>query len=277
LCIIDDHSRLVCHIQWFLDETAETLIHGLCQAFCKRGLPRGVLCDNGSAMIAAETQNGLEALSVAHNLTLPYSPYQNGKQESFWGQLEGRLMAMLESVDDLSLSFLNYATQAWVEQDYNQERHDEIGTTPLERMLTGTSVARPCPEMKKLRLVFTEHQKRTQRRSDGTVSIAGVRFEIPSQFAHLVQLFVRFARWDLTCAYLVDPQDSLSVLSPIRPQNKQANADGQRRARVLPLDAPPPKEPIPPLLRSILADYQKTGLPPAYIPGAADPEETEKN
>ena len=185
-------------------------------------------------------------------------------------------MAMLESVDDLSLSFLNYATQAWVEQDYNRERHDEIGTAPLERMLSGTSVARPCPEMEKLRLVFTEHQKRTQRRSDGTISIHGVRFEIPNQFAHLQQVFVRFARWDLTCAYLVDPKDSFTVLSPIRPQNKQKNADGKRRARVLPVEAQPPKEPIPPLLRSILADYQKTGLPPAYIPGATASEKMEK-
>ncbi len=119
-------------------------------------------------------------------------------------------------------------------------------------------------------------KKRTQRRSDGTVSVHGVRFEIPSQFAHLQQVFLRFARWDLTCAYLVDPKDSLTVLSPIRPQNKQKNADGKRRARVLPVEAQPPKEPIPPLLRSILADYQKTGLPPAYIPGAAACEKMEK-
>ena len=40
LGVIDDRSRLVCHLQWYLDETAESLIHGLCQAFMKRGLPR---------------------------------------------------------------------------------------------------------------------------------------------------------------------------------------------------------------------------------------------
>jgi putative transposase len=37
LGVIDDHSRLVCHLQWYLDETAESLVHGLCQAFQKRG------------------------------------------------------------------------------------------------------------------------------------------------------------------------------------------------------------------------------------------------
>jgi len=50
-------------------------------------------------MIAHETCNGLAKLSISHETTLPYSPYQNGKQESFWGNLEGRLLAMLKQVD----------------------------------------------------------------------------------------------------------------------------------------------------------------------------------
>jgi len=40
LGVIDDRSRLVCHLQWYLDETAQSLVHGLSQAFMKRGLPR---------------------------------------------------------------------------------------------------------------------------------------------------------------------------------------------------------------------------------------------
>ena len=47
LGVIDDRSRLVCHLQWYLDETAESLIHGLSQAFMKRGLPRALMTDNG--------------------------------------------------------------------------------------------------------------------------------------------------------------------------------------------------------------------------------------
>jgi hypothetical protein len=46
LCMLDDRSRLCCHIQWYLDETAEALFHGLSQAFCKRGLPRSLMTDN---------------------------------------------------------------------------------------------------------------------------------------------------------------------------------------------------------------------------------------
>jgi transposase InsO family protein len=112
LAILDDRSRLVCHAQWYLDETAESLVHGLVQAFLKRGLPRALLCDNGSAMIARETTQGLTRLSLTQHTTLPYSPYQNGKQEAFWNPVEGRLLAMLEGQRDLTLALLNEATQA---------------------------------------------------------------------------------------------------------------------------------------------------------------------
>ncbi len=54
LCVLDDHSRLCCHIQWYLDETAEALIHGFSQALHKRGLPRSLMTDNSSAMLSAE-------------------------------------------------------------------------------------------------------------------------------------------------------------------------------------------------------------------------------
>jgi transposase InsO family protein len=145
LGVLDDRSRLCCHLQWYLDETAEALIHGLSQAFQKRGLPRALLTDNGAAMLAAETVEGLERLGVVHHTTLPYSPEQNGKQESFWGQIEGRLLPMLEGEPNGSLALLNTATQAWAEEEYQRKEHSEIRETPLARYLRGPSVARESP------------------------------------------------------------------------------------------------------------------------------------
>src|SRR5262249_36978738 len=60
LGVLDDRSRLACHAQWYLrDENAEDLVHGLSQAIQKRGLPRALMTDNGSAEIAAEVVQGL--------------------------------------------------------------------------------------------------------------------------------------------------------------------------------------------------------------------------
>ena len=195
--VLDDHSRLACHLQWYLSENAENIAHGLSQAMQKRGLPRAAMSDNGSAMTATEISEGLARLGILHQTTLPYSPYQNGKQETLWGSVEGRLMAMLEGVDDLTLARLNEATQAWVEHDYNRKRHSEIDDTPLARFLAGPAVTRPCPDAAALRLAFTRTERRTLRKSDGTAVIEGRRFEVPNRYRHLSLLEVRFAAWDL--------------------------------------------------------------------------------
>lgn len=227
------------------------------------------MTDNGSAMLAGETENGLAHLGIIHDTTLPYSPYQNGKQESFWSQLEGRLLSMLKLVNPLTLEFLNRATQAWVELEYNRATHCEIGSSPLQRLLDETSVARPCAQTNRLKLAFCLEQTRSQRRSDGTLSIAGVRFEAPARVRHVPRLRVRYQSWDLSVAYLVDPKDG-SLIDTLYPLDKAANAKGLRRLiGPVPHSEPspaPPDDPVPPLLRKLLSDYAATGLPPAYIP-----------
>ena len=272
LGVIDDRSRLVCHLQWYLDETAQSLIHGLSQAFMKRGLPRALMTDNGAAMLADETVSGLATLGIVHQTTLPYSPYQNAKQESFWGRIEGRLMAMLEGESALTLELLNQATQAWVEQEYHRTIHTEIGTTPLSHYLAGPNVRRDCPGSAVLAAAFRVEVARRQRRSDGTVSLAGERFEIPAHYRHLAVVHLRYARWDLSQVHLCDPRTG-AILCPIKPLDKSANADGQRR-RLTPVTtdlSPLPPSGIAPLLRQLLADYAATGLPPAYLPTDKDP------
>ena len=275
--VIDDRSRLACHLQWYLSENAEVIAHGLSQAFQKRGLPRSALSDNGAAMTATEIGQGLARLGILHQTTLPYSPYQNAKQEAFWGPVEGRLMAMLEHVPDLTLALLNEATQAWVEQDYNGKRHSEIDTTPIARFLAGPAVTRDCPDSDTLRLAFTRSDTRTQRKSDGSIVIEGRRFEIPNRYRHLSRIEVRYASWDLGHVHLVDERTG-NVLARLYPQDKTQNANGLRRtldpvstASVGPAptsSAPDPS--LPPLLARMLERQASAGLPPPYLPKNED-------
>ena len=271
LGILDDHSRLCCHAQWYLAEGAEDLCHGLSQAFQKRQLPRSLLQDNGSAMIAAETEQGLARLSIVAEHTLPFSPYQNGKQESFWGQIEGRLLPMLEGVADLSLDQLNEATLAWIEMEYNRKIHSETNQTPLQRYLNDKDVGRPCPDTEQLRLAFTTEVSRTQRRSDGSFSLEGVRFEVPSRYAHFHKLTVRYASWDRSFVHLADPTTGI-ILCRLYPQDKNKNAEGRRAPRQPALPASPPTPAgMASLLQQILRQYATTGLPPAYLPKPENP------
>jgi putative transposase len=82
--ILDDRSRVCCHLQWYGAETAQNLVHALTQALLKRGLPRALMTDNGAAMLAEETREGLARLGVAHQTTLPYSAYQYVAPENMW-------------------------------------------------------------------------------------------------------------------------------------------------------------------------------------------------
>jgi putative transposase len=277
LCaVLDDHSRLCCHAQWYYDEDAESLVHALIQAFLKRGLPRSLMSDNGSPMIAAETREGLGRLGILHEYTLPYSPHQNGKQENWWSLVEGRALAMLEGVPDLTLARLNEATLAWIEREYHRSVHSAIAATPLDRFLSATNVAREAPPIDELRVAFTRLETRTQRRSDGTVSIENVRFEVPSRFGHMKRLHVRYAQWDLSRAYVCDEKTG-DVIAPMYPQDKARNAELARRQKETPAGLNPttsddhaPKE-MAPLMQKYLAEYAATGLPPAYLPKPGEP------
>jgi hypothetical protein len=267
--VLDDRSRVCCHLQWYGGETAQNLVHALTQAMLKRGLPRALMTDNGAAMLAEETREGLARLGVTHETTLPYSAYQNGKQEVFWAQLEGRLLELLRGVEPLRLEFLNRTTQAWVEQDYHRRRHSEIGCPPIEHLLAGPEVARPAPDLEALRRAFTRQVTRTQRRSDATVTVDGVRFEVPTRLRHLPRLSLRYASWDRSRLLLVDPHSGES-LAHLLPQDKQKNASGKRRALEPVATAPAASagagRELPALVRKWLADYAATGLPPAYLP-----------
>lgn len=267
---LDDRSRLACHLQWYWTESAETFVHGSEQAFLKRGLPRGYMTDRGPAELATEVTAGLTRLGVPHELTLPYSPYQNAKQEVFWNIVEGRLMAMLEGVEPLTLALLNEATQAWVALDYNREVHSEIGQAPLERWLAGPTVVRDCPSPQALRDAFRRTVTRCQRRSDGTLTIEGTRYEIPSRYGHLERLAVRYAVWDMANVHLIDPRHD-AVLCRLWPQDKGKNAEGRRASRQGPAASergtplPPPASGIAPLLEEYMQEYADQGLPPAYL------------
>lgn len=268
VAFIDDRSRYLGHAQWYGAEGTEQLVHGFCQALSKVGLPRSLMSDRGSAMMSGEFTAGLTALGILHVPTLPRSPHVNGKQENLWSRVEGRLLAMLEGEANLTLDQLNLATQAWITQEYHRTVHRELSATPLERYLAGPNVARECPGSEALRAAFRIEVKRRQRRTDGTVSLEGQRFEIPSRYRHLSQVHLRYARWDLRRVDLIDPHSG-AILCPVRPIDKLANAEALRRVLEPVSSAPAPQATgIAPLLKQMIADYAATGLPPAYLPNS---------
>ncbi len=190
-------------------------------------------------------------------------------------------MEMLDGVE-LTLDFLNEATQAWMEIEYNRAVHRELLMSPVERFSKAPDVLRPSPSSQAIREAFRFQTTRVQRQSDGTISLEGVRFEIPTRFRHFREVVVRYARWDLGRVDLIDPQSG-TILAPLYPLDRAANADG-RRSAIEPDRGPDdddpddgaladsatdddgPDQPLPPLLKRILDEYSASGAPPAYLP-----------
>jgi hypothetical protein len=193
---------------------------------------------------------------------------------------------MLESSADLTLAQLNDATQAWLHGDYHDRVHSELRSTPRERHRSAPSVLRPAPDFETLRRAFRRQETRTQRRSDGTVSVCATRFEVPSAYGHLRRLTIRYAAFDLRDIDLVDEATG-TVFARLIPVDKVRNAEGLRRLRnrVAPLQsllsknslehspelAPEPGA-LPPLLAHFLRDAAEKALPPSYLPSPESPK-----
>jgi hypothetical protein len=190
-------------------------------------------------------------------------------------------MEMLDGVAKLTLDFLNEATQAWVEIEYNRAVHRETSCSPVERFSQAPDVLRSSPSSGTLREAFRLDTQRRQRKSDGTISLEAVRFEIPSRFRHFSDVVVRYARWDLSRVDLIDPRSG-TILAPLYPLDRSQNADGHR-AVVQPATGDVPTDDsqqhgkeLPPLLKRILDEYAAGGLPPAYLPKKPQPKKGEE-
>ena len=87
--------------------------------------------------------------------------------------------------------FSSQGSQAWVEREYQRKKHDEIGEPPIERALRGPSLVRPSPSSEEMRRAFRTQTSRAQRRSDGTFTVGGIRFEVPTRYRALLRVTVR--------------------------------------------------------------------------------------
>jgi hypothetical protein len=263
LGILDDRSRLACHLQWYLHETAENVAHGLMQAFQKRGLPRAAMSDNGAAMTAAEITQGLGRLGILHRTTLPLQPLPERQTGGLLGAGRGppdgdarrgsRSEPGATQRGNPGLGRVRVQPQAPLGDRRNAGR-------PLSRRADGDPA---LPGQRgALKLAFTRADRRALRHSDGTILIAGRRFEVPNRYRHLSTLELRFADWDLSLVHLVDEQTG-AVLCRLFPLDKTANASGRRRS-LEPLGDGSPAG-MAPLLVRLLEERAASGLPPAYL------------
>ncbi|HJX38586.1 MAG TPA: DDE-type integrase/transposase/recombinase [Anaerolineae bacterium] len=172
--IIDDHSRLIPHAQFYLAENLESFRDCLLQALEKRGLPRRLYADNGSSFRSNRLKYACARLGVALLHSAPYTPEGRGKIERFFRTVRMQLIPLL--AENLSLEKLNEQLHAWIDGDYHQRIHSTTGQTPLERYLAHLSLLRSAP--KDVHDYFRVVVRRKVDK-DRTVTLNGKLFEAP--------------------------------------------------------------------------------------------------
>lgn len=171
--IIDDHSRLITHAQFYLAENLDNYLNCLWTAMRKRGLPRKIYVDNGPSFRAHQLQLGCASLEVSLSFAKPYRPQGKGKIERFFRTVRSQFLPELPG--DLTLEVLNHRFEEYLEI-YHNRKHGTTGQEPIRRYLESAAFLREAPD--NLPGYFRKKAVRKVN-NDRTVKLDGRLYEAP--------------------------------------------------------------------------------------------------
>jgi transposase InsO family protein len=176
--IIDDATRLVPHAAFCLSENTTAFLPVLKQAMLRRGIPKRLYVDNGSAFRSQHLSLVCARLGVTLIHARPYQPQGKGKQERWFRSVRMQLLPTLEPADLRSIDALNRRLWGWIEGEYHHNPHRGLdGDTPLDRWTMRSQALRLVDPACDLDEIFLFELRRKVQK-DRTVSLAGVVYEV---------------------------------------------------------------------------------------------------
>jgi putative transposase len=173
IAILDDHSRLIAHGEFYLSERLDSYLNAFQQALSKRGLPRKLYVDNGAAFRSRHLEHVAASLGIALIHSRPYKPQGRGKIERFFRTVRGDF---LFGFTGKTLNDLNESFDLWLNQVYHQRIHSATGQSPFKRFTGKLECLRAAPTD------LTDHFRQSARRrvaKDRTVILNGRLYEAP--------------------------------------------------------------------------------------------------
>lgn len=173
IAFLDDHSRLVPHARFYPSEALAPFMEAFEVALRKRGLPRKLYVDNGSAFRSRQLEYTAAALAIALIHAKPYQPQGKGKVERFFKTVRTQF---LPGFTGETLDAVNAAFERWLQDDYHQRSHSATGQSPLKRFTAKMQCLRPAPEN------LCDYFRKTVRRrvnKDRSVVVDKRLFEAP--------------------------------------------------------------------------------------------------
>ena len=173
IAIIDDHSRLITYAHFYLSETLACYLDAFENALARRGLPRKLYVDNGSAFRSKHLEYITASLAITLIHAKPYQPQGKGKIERWFKTVRGRFLANCTAT---TLIELNAEFDGWLNEDYHQKKHSSTSQTPFERFTSKMHCLRSSPA--NLKDYFRKVARRTVAK-DRTITLNGRLYEGP--------------------------------------------------------------------------------------------------
>ena len=183
LTILDDHSRFCLGLRSCANEQANTVRQELERVFNLYGLPRRILCDNGSpwgsdaACPHTHLTIWMMRLGVAVSHGRPYHPQTQGKDERFHRTMNAELIGTRTFTDCQHFQSL---ADPWRE-DYNLIRpHEALGmNTPASRYRPSTRTMPPT--LAPIEYDSSDEVRRVDQ--DGWLTFKGRPYKVGKAFA----------------------------------------------------------------------------------------------
>lgn len=173
IAIIDDHSRLIVYARFYLSEGLLSYLDALENGLARRGVPRKLYVDNGSAFRSHHLEYVCASLSIALIHAKPYQPQGKGKIERWFKTVRSRFLPHQKAS---TLAELNTAFEGWLTEDHQQKVHSATGQTPFDRFTSKMHCLRTAPA--NLKDYFRKVVRRTVGK-DRTITIDGRLYEGP--------------------------------------------------------------------------------------------------
>ena len=173
IAVLDDHSRLIAHGQFYLSEALVCYLDAFESALAKRGLPRKLYVDNGAAFRSRHLEYVCASLAIALIHSKPYTPQGRGKIERFFRTVRGQF---LPGFKGQTLNELNEAFDGWVSNIYHQRKHSSTKQSPIERFAANLQGLRAAQDN-----LYDYFRKVSRRKvnKDRTITLNGRLFEGP--------------------------------------------------------------------------------------------------
>ena len=176
LAFIDDHTRLVTHGQFYLDQSLPILEDCFRKAILKRGIPDNVYVDNGKIFVSRWFRMACARLNIRHKAAAPYSPESKGKIERFMGTAD-EFINEVSLLKPRTLKELNDAFLSWLEEGYNHKPHSALNDQTPASVFAGDSRKLRFVSPEELRDAFLWEESRKVDKT-GCIKLNGLVFDV---------------------------------------------------------------------------------------------------